>query len=223
MLSPCVLPILPIVGSASLSGSRFGPLALALGLALSFAVSGTLLAALGGAIGLDPDWLRPVGAAALMLVGVTLVWKPASDLIARWLQPIADLANTQAGRMSGGPVGQFGLGALLGLAWSPCVGPTLGVASALAVQSGSLLQAATIMLAFGLGAGIPLALAGYGGRSLSRGGVKSMVTAGTMGRKILGYSLFAVGLLILSGLDRSLEAFLVSVSPQWLTDLTTRY
>jgi len=66
-LSPCVLPILPIVLAAAGAEHRLGPLALAGGLALSFAGAGMLLGLAGFALGLDGEVLR-VGAAVLMLL-----------------------------------------------------------------------------------------------------------------------------------------------------------
>jgi len=116
---------------------------------------------------------------------------------------------------------QFVIGLLLGLVWSPCVGPTLGAAIALASQGTQITNIALIMGVFGLGAGIPLAILGLLSRNVllkARGG---LANAGLIGKRILGVFLVIMSLLILTGLDKSMEAFLVEISPAWLTELTT--
>jgi cytochrome c-type biogenesis protein len=112
---------------------------------------------------------------------------------------------------------------LLGALWSPCVGPTLGAASLLAAQGRDLAQVAVTMLVFGLGAGLPLLLLGLLSRETLRRWRDRMMSAGKGGKLILGLVLVATGLLVLTGLDKHVEAILVASSPDWLTELTTRY
>ncbi len=73
VLSPCVLPLLPLVLGAAASEHRLGPAALAAGLALSFVVIGLFVATVGFAIGLDTDVFRTVAAILLVLVGLVLM------------------------------------------------------------------------------------------------------------------------------------------------------
>ena len=122
-----------------------------------------------------------------------------------------------------GPLGQFGVGALLGAVWSPCVGPTLGAASLLAAQGENLGQVAFTMLAFGIGAAMPLLILGMLSRELLLGWRSRMMNAGKSLKTGLGVLLMAAGLLIILGLDKQVEAKLVDLSPAWLTALTTRY
>jgi cytochrome c biogenesis protein CcdA len=107
--------------------------------------------------------------------------------------------------------GQFGVGLLLGAAWSPCVGPTLGAAAVFAAQGKNLGAVALTMLTFGLGAGLPLVLLGAMSRELLlrwRGGMSATSKAI---KQALGLCLIAIGLLVVTGLDRSLEAGLVDI------------
>jgi cytochrome c-type biogenesis protein len=132
--------------------------------------------------------------------------------------------NGMLGRFSGrGWAGQFAVGCVLGLVWSPCVGPTLGAASTLASQGRHVGQIALLMLLFGLGAGTPLVLVG----SLSREAVGRMrgrlAAAGERGKWLLGAALLLLGLAILTGWDKGFKAWVVQHSPDWLTELTTRY
>ena len=76
ILSPCVLPILPIVLGTAASSHRQGPLALAAGLSMSFVAIGLFLATAGHSIGLDADRLRYVAAALVVVVGVVLLLPP---------------------------------------------------------------------------------------------------------------------------------------------------
>ena len=223
-LSPCVLPLLPILIASALAQHRFGPFALAAGLTLSFALVGVSIATLGTSIGLDPSLLRK--AAALLLIGFgAVLLVPA--LRARFALATAGLSASGGGllvRLSGiGWGGQFMVGLVLGLVWSPCVGPTLGAATTLASQGRDLAQIALLMLLFGLGAGTPLVLIG----SLSREAMARMrgrlLSAGRRGQWLLGAALLVIGAVILSGADKRLETWLVDHSPDWLTELTTRF
>ena len=83
MLSPCVLPLLPIVLGAAQSTHRLGPAALGLGLAVSFTLIGLFVATIGFAIGLDGDLFRTVGGAIMILIGAVLVIPTRRDIDAR--------------------------------------------------------------------------------------------------------------------------------------------
>jgi cytochrome c biogenesis protein CcdA len=113
------------------------------------------------------------------------------------------------------------IGALLGLVWTPCVGPTLGAAITLASQGTDLGKILIVMTIFGLGAGIPLALIGMVSRSAMQGAKGALGKVGKYGKQVLGGFLIVISLLVISGQDKPLEAFLLKHSPAWLTDLST--
>src|SRR4030067_213147 len=96
----------------------------------------------------------------------------------------------------GGLAGQFGLGLLLGAVWSPCVGPTLGAASVLAAKSEDLVQVALTMLAFGIGAALPLMLLGLLSREAMMRWRGRLMETGKAGKALLGVLLVGVGLLV---------------------------
>jgi cytochrome c-type biogenesis protein len=110
---------------------------------------------------------------------------------------------------------------LLGLVWSPCVGPTLGAATVLAAQGENLGEVALVMLFFGLGIATVLVALAFATRSLLIRWRERMMTAGNGGRRLLGGLIIVIALLILTGFDRVIEGVLVEASPVWLTDLTT--
>jgi len=224
ILSPCVLPLVPIVLGAAVSEHRLGPLALAAGLALSFTAIGLFVATLGFAIGLDASIFRLFGAAILILLGLVLMLPAAQMRFALAATPLSAWVENRFGGASGsGITGQFGIGLVLGAVWSPCVGPTLGAASVLAAQGRDLGAVALTMLAFGVGAGLPLALFGLLSRQTLLKARNGLMQAGKGGKIALGVLFLVAGLLIATGYDKRIEAALVDLSPAWLTDLTTRF
>ncbi|RID97855.1 cytochrome c biogenesis CcdA family protein [Simplicispira hankyongi] len=223
-LSPCVLPILPIVLASATAAHPRAPLALAGGLALSYAAIGTLIAWAGSAIGLDTSAFRSVGAALLGLLGLVLMSTSLQRRFASATSGMGNGGNHFISRLNlNGLSGQFIIGLALGVVWSPCVGPTLGAAIVLASQGSQLPQVALLMGLFGLGAAMPV----IGLASLSRAAMMKvrgkLMQAGKTGKIVLGAFMVAIALLILTGADRPLEAWLVDLSPAWLTALTTRF
>ncbi len=223
-LSPCVLPLLPLVLAAAASAHRAGAAMLALGLALSFTVAGLFIATMGFAIGLDGDVFRTISAVILGLIGIVLLSKSLQNRLALATGGLGGAGSRLLGRFTpGGATGQFLVGAVLGLVWSPCVGPTLGAASLLASRGEDLGAVAAVMLAFGLGTTVPLLLVSALSRRALVHWRGKMSAAGSVGKLVMGMGAVAVAALILTGGDRSLETALVNASPPWLTDLTTRF
>jgi cytochrome c-type biogenesis protein len=223
-LSPCVLPLLPIVLGAAVSEHRLGPAALAGGLALSFTAIGLFVATIGFSIGLDAGVFRVFGALLLITIGVILLIPQLQTQFATAAAPISGWTEQRFGGIeTGGLKGQFALGLLLGAVWSPCVGPTLGAASVLAAQGEDLAQVALVMGFFGIGAALPLLLLGLLSREALLRWRARLMEAGKGGKMLLGGLLVVLGLVIVSGLDKQIETILVEASPAWLTELTTRY
>jgi cytochrome c biogenesis protein CcdA len=224
ILSPCVLPLVPIVLAGAAAEHRLGPLALAAGLAISFSAIGLFVAIAGFSMGLDAEWFRRFGAALLAAIGLVLLAPVLQIRLAAAGGPMSNWIEGRLGRFStAGPGGQLGLGLLLGSVWVPCVGPTLGAASVLAAQGRDLGQVALTMTLFGLGAALPLAGLGLASREAVGRWRSRLLGSGSLGKKLLGALLLATGLSILLGLDRVIETALVDASPDWLTELTTRY
>lgn len=222
-LSPCVLPLAPILIGSAASTHRLGPLALVGGLMLSFTLIGVGLGSLGGSIGLEQDTLRIVGGVLLILFGAMLL---SSALQERFSAAVSrlDMGQGLLARFNlGGLHGQFLLGLLLGIVWSPCVGPTLGVAITLASQGQALLQVSAVMLIFSLGAGLPLLAIGMLSRQAMGKWRNRMLETGQNAKKIFGAALLLIGILVLTGADKSFERWAVNAMPDWLMILTSRY
>jgi cytochrome c biogenesis protein CcdA len=223
-LSPCVLPLIPIVLGAAAAEHRWGPAALAVGLAVSFTAVGLFVATVGFAMGLDAGVFRAAGGAVLVALGLVLLVPALQTRVAAAAGPVGGWTEQRFGGFStAGLHGQAGVGLLLGLVWAPCVGPTLGAASMMAARGENLGHVVMTMLAFGVGAAAPLLLLGTLSREALARWRGRLMAAGSGGKQAMGVLLLAVGLLILSGLDKVAEAWLVEASPEWLTRLTTAF
>jgi cytochrome c biogenesis protein CcdA len=141
--------------------------------------------------------------------------------LSKFLTPFASASDKLINRFDRfGLWGQFVVGVLLGAVWSPCTGPTLGIAVGLAAQEGTRIAAAAIFFLFGTGAAIPLLLIAYGSRKVLLDRLGAASDAASAAKKLFGILLLSVGLLVLTGGDKYLETKLLAVSPDWLVELT---
>lgn len=223
-LSPCVLPLVPILVASAMAQHRLGALALAAGLATSFTTVGLFIATIGLSIGLDASVVRQVAAVMLVVFGLTLLSAKLQALFAagtsRFGASVGDSLQRFEARGRGA---QFVVGLLLGLVWTPCVGPTLGATTALAAQGTQLPQVALLMLLFGLGAGTPLVLLGSVPLGVAQRLRGRLIAGGRHGKLFLGAIMLLIGMAIFTGLDKQFESWAVQASPAWLTRLTTRF
>lgn len=138
--------------------------------------------------------------------------------------PIANRGQDMIERIRhSGVGGQLALGAMLGVVWSPCAGPTLGAAVGLAAQSDTMLKATAVMAIFSLGAVTPILLLAYGSRQAIAARRELLARVSTIGKPITAGALIIVGIFILSGLDKSIEASLTGAMPDWLVRVTTNF
>lgn len=220
VLSPCVWPLVPVVTSSAAAGGRSGPVYLAAGLSVSFAVAGTLVTWFLTSMGLDPELFRYLAAGMLLLLAAALLVQVLGDWLTLRLSFLTSRfgAGAGGGHAVSGP-GQFGVGVVLGFVWLPCVGPTLGAAIALASMGQSLPTAFVIMLAYGVGtAGVLLVAGVASGKALARWR-PGVMAGGKVGKKLLGATLLVLGLLVFTGVDKVLEALAVRMLPSWIFTL----
>lgn len=223
-LSPCVLPLLPIVMGGAATAHRLGPIALTGGFAVSFVVVGLFVGMIGFSIGLDQETIRVIAASLMILFGVVLLseflqerlalaesrFQSAGDRLLQWVAP-------------SGLRGQFLVGVLLGCVWSPCIGPTLGAAITLAGERQTMGQVALVMLLFCIGLGIPLVALGMVSHQAMLHWRRRIEIADHVTKNVFGGIMIAIGGAILIGADRNLETLLLQFSPAWLTKLATLY
>ena len=221
LINPCVLPILPIVLASAMQAGRYGPLALAAGMGVSFVALGMLVAVAGRSLGINEVMIANTGAVLMIAFGVVLLVPRFSAGFATATAGMAARADSGMNDMdTSGLGGQVGAGVLLGAVWSPCIGPTLGGAIALASQGESLLRAGSIMVAFALGDATIIVALGYGAQSVIRSRRDRLMALSNYARPIAGGIFIAVGLGILFKVHHLLEFWALETLPPWLLDLS---
>jgi cytochrome c-type biogenesis protein len=221
LINPCVLPVLPIVLVSALNADKRGPIALALGLSISFVGFGMFISLFGRALGLSPNVLSDVGAVMMIIFGLILLIRPLGAVFEQAMARFSQNADRQIDASSTqGVKGQFIGGLLLGAVWSPCIGPTLGGAIALASQGESLLWAFLIMVFFALGVSTLILGIGVGGQNLIRTRAQRLRVLAEKSKPILGIVFISVGLMILFKIHHIIERWALNVLPYWLQDLS---
>ena len=156
-ISPCVLPVLPIIFAGGATGGRRKPFAIVAGLVLSFSAFTLFGVWLLKKLGLPEDLLRDIAVALLFLVAATLLFPKVEELVQR---PFLRLTRRPGGDLGGG----FLLGASLGLVFVPCAGPVLAAITVVGATQDVGARAVVLTLSYAIGAAIPMLLIAFGGR-----------------------------------------------------------
>jgi len=197
-ISPCVLPVLPIVLAGGATGGRRRPYAIVAGLVASFTAFTLAATALLSALGLPEDLLRNIAIAVVLLVGISLLVPALGRLVER---PFQALGRRRPGDAGGG----FLLGTSLGLLFTPCAGPVIAAVAALAATSRFSIESVLVTLAYALGAGVVLllfALAGQSGINL-----QGLRLRAPRVRQALGAVIAGTAVLMVFGLDLKLATY----------------
>src|SRR4051794_5403752 len=213
-VSPCVLPVLPVVLAAGATGGRRRPLGIVTGLTLSFTFATVALVYVIDALGLPDDLLRTAAIVVLLLFGATLVVPPLAARVEAWLTRIAP--SPRRGDTEGG----FGSGLLvgfsLGFVYAPCAGPILaGVITVSASQSFTAGRLA-IAFAYGLGSAVVLYALMLGGRRLTR----SLGRQAGRFQMATGVVMIVVALAMLDGVDTRFQTAIAQHLPSVLVNPT---
>jgi len=221
LINPCVLPILPIILASSLQTHKHGPLAIAVGMSLTFVILGMTVTVFGRALGITEETISNAGAVLMVGFGIVLLLPRLSAQFATATAGLASRADTSIDGVGTGNLnGQFAIGALMGAVWSPCIGPTLGAAIGLASQGQSLLFAGTIMMFFAIGVSTIIIVLGYGARSVILKRQALMRLIAVKSRPFMGAVFVLVGVGIIFNFQRVVEGWAVENLPAWLVDLS---
>lgn len=217
VLSPCILPILPILVGRSLQAHRYGPMALVGGLISGFAVAGSLL-------GITASWLteltsgiRTVALLLLLFLGLLAIFPNWSYRLFSVLplpqpQKSTPEKSTPEKSTKARLVGEFWLGTQLGLLWTPCAGPVLASILVLAAVNHRVISALGLLLAYGIGAGLPLLGIAYGSRAFSHRLLKLRSRSAGL-QRLGGIMIVATAIAILLGWDIQLQLWLAPLFP----------
>lgn len=163
--APCILPLLPILLGASVGrSSKTRPLFIAMGFISTFAITALLLSFVVQQFNISPDSLRTVAVIALSIFGLFMVWPTPFEKLTLHLGKYINKANQTAEAAGTGNFGGFVLGVMLGLIWTPCAGPVLGSILTLIATKAALAKASILLIAYAIGAGLPMLAIAYGGQ-----------------------------------------------------------
>ncbi len=214
-LSPCVLPVLPAVISAGVTGGRRRPLGVALGLALAFTFATVALIYVVDALGLPNDLTRDVAIATLLAFGLVLCVPPLADRIEAWISRVVPRPRRHRGDGIGSGLV---LVASLGLVYAPCAGPVLAAVITVSAAQSFTVGKLAVALAYSLGSSIVLYLLMVGGRRMTDrlGAVRARVQVA------MGAVMLAVAAVMIADLDVRFESAIARHLPQALVDPTSR-
>lgn len=212
ILSPCVLPLLPLILATATQRGRARPYGVILGFIAAFTVATLALSTLVKALGVPPDLNRTLSAVVLVILGLVMLVPGLQLQFERWAGALAGRAPAAAGGAGFGGGLAVGLG--LGLAWSPCVGPIMASVITLALNQAVGPGAVGITLAFSLGTALPMAAVLFGGRNLVRRFDGYARHAQTI-QQVFGLVVALTGLAIWFGWDRSIQIALLEWFPGW--------
>lgn len=217
VLSPCVLPLLPVILAVSTQEGRARPFGVIVGFVGTFTLATLALSFLVRSLGVPPDLNRMLAAVVLIVLGLTLIVPVLHGAFERLAGYLARLVP--AGGPGNGFGGGFAAGAGLGLAWSPCVGPIMASVITLALNQQVNAGALAVTLAFSLGTALPMAAIVFGGRKLVKRLGWFQANAELI-QKVMGGLLVLTGLAIWFGWDRAIQVQLLTWFPNWELALT---
>jgi cytochrome c biogenesis protein CcdA len=214
-ITPCVLPVVPALLSASATGGRRRPLGIVLGLALTFTITITVLAQLVHKVGLGSGAARDVAIAVLVGFGVVLL---IPSLAVRIQAPLSRLARFGPRQRGTGFWSGLAVGGALGFVCAPCAGPILAAVIGTA-QSGTSVRIVAIAISYAIGLSAVMLLYGLGGRAILQR--VRRVARGHMVERVLGVILILTGGVLAANLDVKLtNALAHSGLPSFLYDPT---
>jgi cytochrome c biogenesis protein CcdA len=207
VLSPCVLPVLPILVGRSLQSHRYGAVALVTGLVAGFAVAGSLLAFTSQWIAGFASGLRTLAIVLLLFLGLLALFPAWSDRVFSYLRIDGLKEPKRVGLW-----GELLLGIQLGLLWTPCAGPVLASILVLAAVQQQVTQVFGLLVAYGMGASIPLLAIAYSGRYFGRSFLKLRPHSAAL-QRIGGGIVAATAIAILLGWDVQIQLWLAPLFP----------
>ncbi len=199
-ITPCVLPVLPALLSASALGGRRRPLGIVLGLAITFTIAIVALAQLVKGVGLGAGTTRDVAIVVLIGFGLLLLVPGAA---ARAQAPLSRLARFGPKTRGDGFWSGIGVGGALGFVCAPCAGPILGAVISVGAQTGPTVRVTLVAISYSVGLAAVMLLYAFGGRAVI--GRVRRVARGDLVERGLGCILLATGVLMIFNVDVRFE------------------
>ncbi len=223
ILSPCILPILPVVLSGGVSGGKARPWGIITGFVISFSFFTLALSLIVGSLGISTEVLRIVAIVILIAFGIVMLvpaFKRAFQAFATRLTSRNTSPTMTIGKQASGFPSGLVLGLSLGLVWTPCVGPIMASVITLALTSSSNFGSVIITLAYSIGTAIPMLAVMLGGRALLKK-VPGLMAKMESIQKVMAVIMIAVGLMMAFGLDRMLQSAIFDTFPGYADFITS--
>jgi Cytochrome c biogenesis protein len=219
ILSPCILPILPIILATTATDrqSRLRPYGIITGFVASFTFFTLFLSTLVALLGIPADALRLISVIVIALFGITLINPRLQAISESLFTRLANKAPSQAGKTGFG--GGLLIGLSLGLLWTPCVGPILASVISLAITGQVTGDAALITFAYALGTAIPMLMIMKGGQALLQQH-PWMLKNTRLIQRAFGFVMLLIALIIYLGADRTFQTYILKQFPQYGAGLT---
>lgn len=197
ILSPCVLPVVPIIVTGTERDSAWRPVAIVLGLAATFMAMGVATSLAGAAVAGKMLYLEKAAGGLIVLFGLLMF------LDVNLFKKMAFFQRFQGGGRGAGLLGGLLVGASLGLIWIPCVGPMLSGVLAMVATEGKVLQGAILLGVYSAGFGLPMLVAAYAShwfrtrfRAVARFPMALRIVSGTV-LVLFGLYILTQGLMII--------------------------
>lgn len=220
VLSPCILPILPIILTSTIGGQNIGksrPLGVVTGFVFSFTFFTLFLSTIVRLSGIPADTLRLFSIIVIAGFGISLLLPQFQVIVERLFSRVALFMPNNPNRSGFG--GGLLIGLSIGLLWTPCVGPILASVISLAITGTVTFDAFLITLAYSLGTAIPMFLIMLGGQNALHRVPWLLSNLGLI-QKLFGILMILTAIGIFFNIDRKFQTFVLNTFPQYGAGLT---
>jgi cytochrome c-type biogenesis protein len=208
--APCILPLLPILLGSSIGSSKTRPLFIATGFALTFAMLGLSLSYLTASLNINPNLLQNIAVILLGMFGLLMLWPTPLEKLTAYLSPLSTKATGWSRNVGTGNFGGLVLGIILGIIWTPCAGPVLASILTLIATQKDLVAAGILLVAYSVGAAIPMLLIAYGGQLITSR-VRSITPYTRLIQQVFGVIIILMAVAIYFDYDTVLQTKILEV------------
>ena len=215
VLSPCVLPLLPAIMAYSSERGKLRPLAIVIGLCISFTAMGVIFSAFGSAVYVYRGYMEMIANITIIALGIVMLFDlPVFDRLSALAPQLTRQSTPREGLMGG-----LLLGLSLGIVWMPCLGPLIGSVLMTVIPEGDVLYGGTVLFIYSLGLALPMLGIAYATSTLT-GQVRGLSRHSMTIRRIAGGVLILVGLGMVLGVYNLFWGWVVNATYTIQSDIS---
>lgn len=221
ILSPCILPLLPILLAGSTGEGKLRPWGIVAGFLVSFSFFTLALSAIVSFFQVPPDLLRWIAGTLILGFGVIMIVPALKDRFLMWAGRLVPQPKQKSPTGSrGGFWSGFLLGITLGLVWTPCAGPIMASVVTFAATQTLFWESAVLTLAYSAGTSLPMMLILLGGKAMmSKLGF--LKKNSNKIQRVFGFLMVLTGVSVFAGWDRMIQTAILEAFPEYSETLTT--